>query len=179
MSKFQCPIFEFCHWDLELYLTFDIGYWGFLCYTYFMLRQQIQADIIRFAKEKKQQEVEVLRGIFSAIKNQEIELKRELNDEEVIKILKKHTKDLKEANEMFEVGGRDDLIEQNNSEIEIVSVYMPPELSDEEIEKTVRTVLEKMPDEKNVGRLIGLSVKELAGGADGSRVAEIVRKIVN
>ncbi|MCR4329992.1 MAG: GatB/YqeY domain-containing protein [Candidatus Roizmanbacteria bacterium] len=144
-----------------------------------MLRQQIQADITRFAKEKKQQEVEVLRSIFSAIKNQEIELKRELNDEEIIKILKKYAKDLKEANEMFEAGGRDDLIEQNNREIEIVSVYMPAELSDEEIEKMVRMVLEKTPDEKNVGRLIGLSMKELSGKADGSRVAGIVRKIVN
>jgi len=144
-----------------------------------MLRQQIQADILRFAKERKQQEVEVLRSIFSVIKNQEIELKRELNDEEVIKILKKYAKDLKEANALFEAGGRDDLIEQNNREIEIVAVYLPAELSDEEIEKTVRTVLEKSPEEKNIGRLIGLSMKELSGRADGTRVAGIVRKIVN
>jgi len=142
-----------------------------------MLRQQIQADITRFIKEKKQHEVDVLRSIFSAIKNQEIEVKRELNDEEVVKIVKKYAKDLKEANAMFEAGGRDDLVEQNVREIEILSVYLPAELSDEEIEKTVRTVLEKTPGEKNIGRLIGLCMKEFAGTVDGSRVAKIVQQL--
>lgn len=144
-----------------------------------MLRQQIQADITRSIKEKKQHDVDVLRSIFSAIKNQEIEVKRELNDEEIVKIVKKYAKDLKEANTMFEAGGRDDLVEQNIREIEILSVYLPAELSDEEIEKTVRMVLDKTPGEKNVGRLIGLCVKEFAGAVDSSRIAKIVQQLVS
>jgi len=100
-----------------------------------MLKQKLQQDQIYALKSKDQEKLEILRFILSKIKNQEIDLKKDLNDEEIILVMKKIVKELIESIEAFKKGGRQDLVEKNQKQLSIINQYLPPELSDEEIKK--------------------------------------------
>ncbi len=120
----------------------------------------------------------VLRLIKSAVKNEEIQLQKELSDEEVQAVVGRQVKQLSEALKDFEAGGRQDLIAQTKEEIEIMSVYLPKQMSDEEltavIEKAIETLGAKTAGD--IGKVMGLVVKQTKGKADGSKVREMVSK---
>ena len=144
-----------------------------------MLKAKIQQDLISSLKEKKAAELETLRFFMAEVKNLEIEKKAELSDEEVIKILKKQIKNLSDAVEMFTKGGRKDLVDQNDQQIKILSQYLPAELSDEELEAAIKTLIEdnKETYEKNPKMIIGIAMKQLSPQADPKRIiAELNNK---
>ncbi len=150
-----------------------------------MLYQKISEDLKEALKAKDDFRVGVLRLVISTLRNKEIEKKGKklepiLTEEEVVEILAKEAKKRKEAAEIFDKGGRNDLAEKEKKELEIVQKYLPEQLSEAEVEKIVKAIVEKsgVKDIKEFGRLMGEVMKELKGKADAKLVGEIIKKLL-
>jgi len=143
------------------------------------LRNQIQQDINKALKKKEKQKLSILRFLNAQIQNKEIEKgRKKLADEEIIKLMRKQVKELKESLSFFEKGKREDLIKKTKTEIEILKTYLPQQLSDEQLEKEVEKIIKQNPSVSHQGALIGLCVKALAGQADNQRTARMVKNMV-
>lgn len=142
------------------------------------MRQKILDDIIAAMKSKDKETLTVLRMVKGAMQLEEINKKRELNDDEVIAVIAKQIKTRKESIVEFEKGNRTDLIDQANAEIEILNKYMPEQLSIEEITKVVEEVFEavKPQGQSDMGKIMGQLNGRLKGKADMSEVNKIVRE---
>ena len=110
--------------------------WLFIKERIFM-RNKILEDLKLAMKNQDKEKLSVVRMIKGAIQMEELNKKHELTDDEVIAIIAKQIKSRKEAIVEFEKANRNDLVEQNKSEIEILNTYMPEQLSDEEIMKVI------------------------------------------
>jgi uncharacterized protein YqeY len=108
-----------------------------------MLREKIQQQIFAAMKEGKKDEVEALRFLMARIKNLEVDKKSELNDDEVLALIQKIVKELDESIASFEKGGRSDLIEGSKKQKEIFSQFLPPPLSDAELEAELKKIIEQ------------------------------------
>lgn len=148
-------------------------------YNYSMLYQQLQAEQITALKSKDPLKLQTIRGIIAQIKNKEIEKKAPLSEDEVLVVIKKTKKELLESIESFTKGGRTDLIEESQKQLDIVNTYLPPEMTDEELEKAVSTLIEKNKDAivKNPKAIIGICMKELKSKADSSRIMAVLQKV--
>ena len=96
------------------------------------IKQNIQDAQKEAMKSKDSDKLSTLRQIWSAIKNAEIDSSGELSDEKVQEIIARQVKQLRDAMSDFEKGGREDLVEQNKKEIELLETYLPAQMSDED-----------------------------------------------
>lgn len=142
-----------------------------------MLKQQIQEQIISALKTKDSRKANILRGVISQVKNMEIDKKSDLTDEEIITVIKKQIKTLVEAKDMFEKGGRMDLVLANEEEINMLKEYVPAEISEVDLEEKVKAVLARNESNANIGQVIGICIKELKGIGEASKIAEMVKKL--
>lgn len=143
-----------------------------------MLKAKIQQDLIEAMKAKEQEKVEALRLIISDIKNKEIDSKQELSDDEVVKLLRSNIKKLREAASMFAQGGRNDLVQQNESQATIYAVYVPADLSDEALADKVLALMEahKAQFAENPKMIMPTVMKELSGQAEPQRIITEIKK---
>lgn len=143
-----------------------------------MLYQQLQSEQITALKAKDTLKLQTIRGIIAQVKNKEIEKKEALTDEEVLSVIKKAKKELLESIESFTKGGRADLVEESQKQLALVSVYLPAELTDEELEKAVKDLIAANADAiaKNPKAIIGICMKELKSKADSSRIMSALQK---
>lgn len=146
-----------------------------------MLTQQIKTDMTAAMKAREQLTVDTLRGAMTAFTNELVAKGRkpieELDDADAIVVLKRLAKQRKEAAEQYERGGRKELAEKELNELAILGRYLPQLASREDIERVVRAkVAEGIAD---AGRLTGAVMKELAGGADGAVVREVVQSLLS
>ena len=117
---------------------------------------------------------DVLRGVKSAIKNQEIELKIEfLDDPEIEKIVLKEVKKRKESIEAFQSANKPDLVEIEQKELRLLEKYLPEPLSDQDVEKIITAVIEKLGDSANIGSVMGEVSSKLRGQADMGSVSKL------
>ena len=119
-----------------------------------------------------------LRNIIGKLKVSQIDKGEPLTKEETLKILKSASKQLKESVEQYQKGGRDDLAEKELFELSLLDKYLPELLSEDKIREIVKETIqasgaESMPD---MGRVMGMLMKELAESADGTLVQQIVRE---
>jgi len=144
-----------------------------------MILQQLQAEQITALKSKETLKLQTIRGIIAQIKNKEIDKHAPLSEEECLEVIKKIKKELVESIDSFTKGGRTDLLDETQKQLTIVSAYLPAEISDEEIESSIKTILEKNTAliAQNPKTAIGLCMKELRGKADSSRILSALRKI--
>ncbi|MGC8637126.1 MAG: GatB/YqeY domain-containing protein [Athalassotoga sp.] len=122
----------------------------------------------------------VLRLLVSAVKNFEVEKIKQISEEEFDAIVKKQIREREEAIEDFTKGNRPDLAEEEKKELEILKEFAKPELSDEEIEKIVSGKIKEMgiSSSKEIGKLMGVLMKEFKGKASGDRVKAIAEKLL-
>jgi len=145
-----------------------------------MLRQKLQDDQIIALKSGDKTKLEILRFILAQIKNKEIDknppVGGELNDEETLVVIKKVTKELKESIEAFEKGGRKDLSDDSKKQLEIISVYLPAEISDEELHGEIEKVIKENQAvfDKNKKSIIGICMKQLKSKADPGRIMKVL-----
>ena len=153
-----------------------------------MLRQKLQDDQIIALKSGDKTKLEILRFILAQIKNKEIDKKSGLNDEETLVVIKKVTKELKESIEAFEKGGRKDLSDDSKKQLEIVSVYLPAEISDEELKQEVEKVIKEnqtiFDNNLPAGRqaksaIIGICMKRLKSKADPGRIMKTLQQFLS
>lgn len=141
------------------------------------LKDQIDKDFLDAYKAKNEMIVSVLRMIKSSIKNTEIAQKKELTDDEIIKVLKKETKQRLDSISQYESASRPELVEKEKSEIEIIKKYLPAEIDDAELEQIIDTKITDLnaSEMKDMGKVIAAVMQEVGGKADGSKVSALVR----
>ena len=133
------------------------------------------------AKADGKQQLAVIRMVRSAIRQQEIDGKTELDDNGVIAVISKEVKMRKDSLEEFKKGGREDLVAQTEAEIAVLMPLVPQQLSEAE----VRTLVEEAvaasgaSSQKDMGKVMGLLMPKVKGRADGKMVNTIVRELLN
>ncbi len=145
------------------------------------LKEKIIADLKEAMKAGNAEKRDTLRLLDSAIKNSEIEKrKREdgLNDEEVLEVIKRAVKQRQDSVIQFEKGGRPELAENEKREIEILSVYLPEQLGEDEVRAAVKKIIINFESvtQADFGKVMGSVMNELKGQADGNLVKEIVKE---
>jgi len=142
------------------------------------MRQVILDDIIKAMKAKDKETLSVLRMVKGAMQLEEINVKHELNDEEMTRIISKQIKTRKDSIVEFEKGNRQDLVDAVNSEIEILEKYMPEQMSEEQIAKVIDDVFNKVnptgPSE--MGKIMGMISPLVKGKADMGLVNKMIKE---
>ncbi len=141
-----------------------------------MLLDKIQADLNQAVRDRDQIKVNCLRFLLGAAFNLQIEKGRDyvLTDDDLILVLNRQVKTHKESIEMFGKGGRQDLVNKEQAELEILSSYLPKQLTDEEIRNKIKVISQSNPG-ADFGTLMKLAMAELKGKADGAIVSKYVR----
>ncbi len=145
------------------------------------MREQLLNDLKEAMKSKDKERLNVIRMIKAAMQMEELKLKRNCTDEELITIIGKQIKTRKESITEFEKGNRTDLIDQTNKEIELLSTYMPEQLSEEEVLKEIDDAFVTVQPEsmKDMGKLMGILNPKLKGKVDMSFVSKVIREKLN
>jgi len=144
------------------------------------LREKIIESQKTAMLERNRVLLDTLRNLWSAIKNEEIEKRRVLSDEEIQSVAMRLVKQSLDALQDFKRAGRDDLSDSTEKEIEMLSVYLPVQMSESEVEKIVNQVVEESKDgELNFGAIMGLVMQRVKGKADGAIVRQLVDKRLN
>ncbi|BFH12832.1 GatB/YqeY domain-containing protein [Paenibacillus dendritiformis] len=142
------------------------------------LSQRLNEDMKQAMKSQDKFKLSTIRMVRSAIKNVEIDVKRTLNDDEVLEILGREIKQRKDALQQFESAGRDDLADSLKDEIEILTQYLPAQLSEEEIKEIVQKAIQETgaSSKADMGKLMGALMPKVKGRADGKLVNTIVQQ---
>ena len=142
------------------------------------LNERINSDMVTFMKSKDSFSLGVVRMVKGAIQLEKINLKRDLNDEEVVAVVSKQIKMRNDSISEFEKAGRADLVEQYQKEIAILNKYMPEQLSSEEIEKIIAEAFAKVnpTSSKDMGLIMKEVSPKLKGRADMGKVNAIIRE---
>ena len=144
------------------------------------LKAQLLQDMKEAMRARDKVRLSTIRMINSLIKNAEIEKRGELTDDEIIQLLMKYAKQRKEAIEMYEKGGRQDLVEKEKAELAVVESYLPKQMSEEEIRELVKEAIEATgaSSPKDIGKVMQHVMPKVKGRADGSVVNKIVREML-
>lgn len=144
------------------------------------LREKINQDLKEAMKAKDIKKRDALRLLTSAFKQIEVDERKELSDDDIIKIIQKQVKSRNDSIEQYKKAERDDLVEKEQEEIDVYEIYLPKQLSDDELENSLKEIVAKVGAEsmKDMGKVMGMASKELAGKADGKRINECVKKIL-
>lgn len=137
------------------------------------LQEKLLDDMKQAMRAKDMVKLGVIRFLRSEIKNFEID-NGELDDAGIQKVIATQVKKITDAVVEFKNAGREDLVKSEEEKLVFMKTYLPEQLSDTELEQIVTKVVDSS-DEKNMGKLIGLVMKEVTGKADGGRVSAMVR----
>ena len=142
------------------------------------MRERILNDLKTAMKNQDKDTLKVIRMVKGSMQLQEINLKRELNDDEVIGVISKEIKTRRDSIKEFERGNRQDLVDETNKEIEILEAYLPEQLSDEEISKIIDDVFGKVSTTgmQDMGKIMGMVTPLVKGKADMGAVSSKVRE---
>lgn len=145
------------------------------------LRETINQDLKTAMKEKDITKRDALRLLTSAFKQIEVDERKELSDDDIIKIIQKQVKSRNDSIEQYKKADRDDLIQIEQNEIEVFTPYLPVQLSDDELSSSLSQIIEKIGAStmKDMGKVMGMASKELAGKADGKRINECVKGLLS
>jgi uncharacterized protein len=145
-----------------------------------MLSDIIKADLGKAMKAGDKQKVSCLRMLVSALKYKQVEAKKDLDDQEVLQVLRSQIKQVSESLDQFKQGGRQDLAANEEANLAILKTYLPQELSDEEIKAIAQRIIsETSATKKEFGLVMKKTVAEVAGRADGKRVSGIVSQLLH
>lgn len=145
------------------------------------MRERILNDIREAMKAQDKELLSVIRMVKGAMQLEEINLKRELNDDEVISVIQKQIKTRKESIEEFKKANRTDLVEKTSKEVEILNKYMPEQLSVEEVNKIIDEAFEliKPTSMKDMGKIMSEINPKIKGKADMSYVSSTIKEKLN
>ncbi|MEK7115908.1 MAG: GatB/YqeY domain-containing protein [Patescibacteria group bacterium] len=140
---------------------------------------RIEADTISAMKSKDEGRLSALRMVRAALKNKLIEIGHTLSDDEAQQVIRTMVKQYTEALADFTSAGRTDLAEKQQKEIDLLKEYLPAQMPEEEIEMIARKIIAAQnAAQKDMGRVMGAVMKEVAGRADGNAVKALVQKIL-
>ena len=145
-----------------------------------MLKEKLLNDLKDSMKEKDEVKKNTVQMVRAAILQIEKDKGIEVTDDQIIEIIAKESKKRKDAAVDFEKSGREDLINQNTRELEILSKYLPKQLSKEEIEDIVKKVIDKVSATtmKDMGIVMKEAKLEIGAAADGKTINEVVKSLL-
>ena len=142
------------------------------------LKEKLQEDLKSSMKNKDTIRKSVITLVRAAIKQIEVDQRVELDDVTVMDIISKQLKQRNDSLAEFEKAGREDLIEETKSEIQVLKEYLPQQLSEEELEKIVIETIAEVgaTSMKDMGKIMAIIKPKTAGRADGRKINELVKK---
>jgi hypothetical protein len=145
------------------------------------LRTQIKDDIKTAMKAKDVQKRDALRLLDSALKQIEVDERKELTDEDVMAIIAKQIKQRNDAASQYRDAGRDDLLEKELAEIAVFEAYLPAQLSDDELAVALKAIIAETGAEsmKDMGKVMGAAKEKIGSQADGKRINECVKSLLS
>lgn len=146
-----------------------------------MLKEKLLEDLKSAMKEKNVNKKNAVQMVRTAILQTEKDKGVEVTDEQIIDIIAKEVKKRKDSIADFEKAQRQDLIDQINDEITALEVYLPKQLTDDELETKIKAIIEKVDakDIKDLGKVMKEAKTEIGAQADGRRINETVRKLLS
>ncbi len=144
-----------------------------------MLIEKIKSDLEVAMKAQDKDKVSCLRMVISAIKYRQVALHQDLDDQEVVKVLRTQVKQVTESLEQFTKGSRLDLAAQEEKNLEILKTYLPKEMDEEAIRTIVKEVIaETNATKKEFGKVMKLVMAKVAGQADGKVISGLVNSLL-
>lgn len=144
------------------------------------LTDDLRKDMFTFSKEGNTNASDILKMALASIKNAQIAQDSELTEQDIEKILRKEVKKIEDSIAQFTQMGRNDLVEKETSQLEIIKKYLPELMSEEDIKAIINNKIEELniSGMGDMGRLMGAVMKETAGKADGNTVKNLVTQIL-
>lgn len=144
------------------------------------LSERLTDDMKQAMKSQDKFKLTTIRMMRASVKNMEIELKRPLEDNEVLDILSREIKIRKDSLQEFKKAGRDDLVTGLAAEIEIISQYLPEQLTEEEIQEIVRQTIHELgaSSKADMGKVMSALMPKTKGRADGKLVNQAVQQFL-
>lgn len=143
------------------------------------LVERLNQDMKQAMRNKDKDTLSVIRMVKASLQNQAIKLgEDELSEEEELTVLSRELKQRKDSLQEFKEAGRDDLVERLDKEIKVLQVYMPKQLSAEELETIVKETIQEVgaTSKKDMGSVMNAVMPKIKGKADGSQVNKFVLK---
>lgn len=144
------------------------------------LKEKLMEDFKTSMKNKDTLRKNTITMVRASIKQREVDERIELTDEDIIDIIAKQVKEKRDVIEDFAKGGREDLVQQTNKEMEILLEYLPEQLSEDEIEKIVKDVIDEVNAKsmKDIGIIMKNVMPKVKGKADGGMVSKIAKRLL-
>jgi uncharacterized protein YqeY len=142
------------------------------------LEERLVEEMKQAMKSSDKLRLSTIRMIRSALKNKEIELRKKLEDDDIVKVVQVMVRKGEESVEQFQAGGRMDLVEKEKSEIEILKSFLPQPLSQEEILKIIDQSIQETQasSPKDIGKVMKSVIPKLGGKADGKLINQLVKE---
>jgi uncharacterized protein YqeY len=142
------------------------------------LEERLVEEMKQAMKSSEKLKLSAIRMIRSALKNKEIELRKKLEDEEIVKVIQAMVRKGEESVEQFQTGGRMDLVEKEKSEIEVMKSFLPQPISQEEILKIIDQSIQETQASslKDLGKVMKSVMPKIGGKADGKLINQLVKE---
>jgi uncharacterized protein YqeY len=149
------------------------------------LLDRLSDDLKQAMRDKDKVRLRTLRSLRAALKNEEIDQRQDgaetvLSDQDQLAVLRKQVNQRKDSIEQYEAAGRDDLVEKERAELDVLDDYMPAPVSDEELDDLLRDIIDDVGAESmaDMGPVMGRAMNALRGRVDGGRVQERVKALL-
>ncbi|RDI44012.1 GatB/YqeY domain-containing protein [Falsibacillus pallidus] len=146
------------------------------------LLERLNGDMKQAMKNKEKEKLSVIRMLKAALQNEAIKLgKQELTEDEELTVLSREVKQRKDSLLEFENAGREDLAEKVRTEITFVEIYMPKQLSEEEVAQIVKHTISEVnaSSKADMGKVMSALMPKVKGKADGSLVSKLVQQLLS
>ncbi len=142
------------------------------------LLERLNNDMKQAMKNKEKDKLSVIRMVKSALKNEAIKLVKTLTEDEELTVLSRELKQRKDSLQEFEKAGRTDLVDKVKEEITVLELYMPKQLSEEELVQIVKETIAEVgaSSKADMGKVMGAIMPKVKGKADGSLVNKLVQQ---
>ena len=140
--------------------------------------EKINSEMILAAKAQDKVRLSAIRMMKTAIHNREIDLKRKMNETEFLQLLSSMVKQRKDSIDQFKKGGREDLVNKEETELKVIQEFMPDQMSEEDIDKEIGKAISEVGAVgiKDMGKVMKILMPKLTGKADGKMVGEKVKE---
>lgn len=147
------------------------------------LYDTISKDLIGAIKSRNQSDLRALQGIKAQLQLLRTEkgAGTEITEDDELKVLMRMAKQRRDSSDIYEKEGRKDLLEKEQEELVVIERYLPAQMSEEELETAVKAVITQTGASSmaQMGMVMGMASKQLAGKADGKRISEVVKRLLS
>jgi len=145
------------------------------------LKEKLLSDMKEAMKSKDSLKLGTIRSVISAVKNHEIDLRKDLNEEEIFAVISREVKKRKEAANLYEQGKRFELKDKEIQEMEVLQSYLPEQVPEENIRQRIQEVITETGAKgmQDFGKIMKTLVPEFKGKADNALIKELVNEYLN